>query len=54
VVADHVNAHSRRAGRTAAAEKASGYTGLYEAMIVLYPDRVNRAVPWHSAKAFLA
>jgi hypothetical protein len=27
---------------------------LYEAMIALYPDRLNRAVPWHSAKAFLA
>ena len=39
---------------TAAAEKASSFTDLYEAMIVLYPDRVNRAVPWHSAKAFLA
>jgi glyoxylase-like metal-dependent hydrolase (beta-lactamase superfamily II) len=39
---------------TAAAEQASSFTDLYEAMIVLYPDRVNRAVPWHSAKAFLA
>ena len=39
---------------TAAAEKASSFTSLYEAMITLYPDRVNRAVPWHSAKAFLA
>jgi glyoxylase-like metal-dependent hydrolase (beta-lactamase superfamily II) len=39
---------------TAAAEKASSFTDLYEAMIALYPDRVNRAVPWHSAKAFLA
>ena len=39
---------------TAAAEKAISFTDLYEAMIALYPDRVNRAVPWHSAKAFLA
>ena len=39
---------------TAAAEQAGSFADLYEAMIVLYPDRVNRAVPWHSAKAFLA
>jgi glyoxylase-like metal-dependent hydrolase (beta-lactamase superfamily II) len=39
---------------TAAADKASTFTDLYEALVALYPDRVNRAVPWHSAKAFLA
>jgi hypothetical protein len=27
---------------TAAAEKASSFTDLYEAMIALYPDRLNR------------
>jgi glyoxylase-like metal-dependent hydrolase (beta-lactamase superfamily II) len=37
---------------TAAAGKAGNFTDLYEAMVALYPDRVNRAVIWHSAKAF--
>jgi glyoxylase-like metal-dependent hydrolase (beta-lactamase superfamily II) len=39
---------------SAALEKARNYTDLYEAMLALYPSRVNRAVIWHSAKAFLA
>jgi glyoxylase-like metal-dependent hydrolase (beta-lactamase superfamily II) len=39
---------------SAAAEKARNFTDLYEAMVALYPGRVNRAVIWHSAKAFLA
>ena len=38
---------------SAAVEKAGNYTDLYEAMVALYPGRVNRAVIWHSAKAFL-
>jgi glyoxylase-like metal-dependent hydrolase (beta-lactamase superfamily II) len=38
----------------AAVEKAHNPTDLYEAMVALYPSRVNRAVIWHSAKAFLA
>ena len=39
---------------TAAAEKAHNFTDLYEAMVAVYPGRVNRAVIWYSAKAFLA
>ena len=39
---------------SAAVEKAHNFTGLYEAMVAVYPGRVNRAVIWHSAKAFLA
>jgi glyoxylase-like metal-dependent hydrolase (beta-lactamase superfamily II) len=35
----------------AAAEKAGGYLDLYEAMVELYPDRINRGVLWNSAKA---
>jgi glyoxylase-like metal-dependent hydrolase (beta-lactamase superfamily II) len=38
----------------AAAEKATGYLDLYEAMISRYPDRVNRGVLWNSAKAVTA
>ncbi|WP_144127039.1 MBL fold metallo-hydrolase [Catellatospora sichuanensis] len=37
----------------AAARQARTYHELYEAMVVRYPDRVNRAVLWGSAKAFL-
>jgi glyoxylase-like metal-dependent hydrolase (beta-lactamase superfamily II) len=37
---------------TDAAEKADSFTDLYDAMVARYPDRVNRAVIWHSAKAF--
>ncbi len=39
---------------TAAAETADSYTDLYYAMVASYPHRVNRAVIWHSAKAFLS
>ena len=39
---------------SAAVEKAYNFTDLYEAMVAVYPGRVNRAVIWHSAKAFLA
>ena len=38
----------------AAAEKAAGYQELYDAMVALYPDRVNRGVLWNSAKAVTA
>jgi glyoxylase-like metal-dependent hydrolase (beta-lactamase superfamily II) len=38
---------------SAAVEKAGNFTDLYEAMVALYPGRINRAVIWHSAKAFL-
>jgi hypothetical protein len=36
---------------SAAVEKAHNVTDLYEAMVAVYPGRVNRAVIWHSAKA---
>ena len=39
---------------TAAAGKADGSTDLYQAMVALYPDRVNRGVLWNSAKAFMS
>jgi glyoxylase-like metal-dependent hydrolase (beta-lactamase superfamily II) len=39
---------------TAAAEKAGGFTDLYEAMVDLYPDRVNRGVLWNSAKTVMS
>lgn len=38
----------------AAAEKAGGYQELYDAMVALYPGRVNRGVLWNSAKAVTA
>lgn len=38
----------------AAAEKADGYLNLYEAMVALYPGRINRGVLWNSAKAVMA
>jgi glyoxylase-like metal-dependent hydrolase (beta-lactamase superfamily II) len=38
----------------AAAEKAGSHTDLYEAMVALYPDRVNRGVLWNSAKAVMS
>jgi glyoxylase-like metal-dependent hydrolase (beta-lactamase superfamily II) len=38
---------------TAAAAKAEAFTDLFEAMVALYPDRINRGVLWDSAKAFL-
>jgi glyoxylase-like metal-dependent hydrolase (beta-lactamase superfamily II) len=38
----------------AAAEKAHTHTDLYEAMVTLYPSRVNRGVLWNSAKSFMA
>lgn len=38
----------------AAAETATGHMDLYETMISLYPDRINRGVLWNSAKAVTA
>jgi glyoxylase-like metal-dependent hydrolase (beta-lactamase superfamily II) len=35
-----------------AAKKAHNSSDLYESMVALYPDRVNRGVLWNSAKAF--
>jgi glyoxylase-like metal-dependent hydrolase (beta-lactamase superfamily II) len=35
----------------AAAEKAVGHRELYDAMVALYPDRINRGVLWNSAKS---
>lgn len=37
----------------AAAEKATGYQELYDAMVALYPDRLNRGVLWNSAKSVM-
>lgn len=37
----------------AAAEQASGYQELYDAMVELYPDRLNRGVLWNSAKSVM-
>lgn len=37
-----------------AAEKATGYQDLYDAMVALYPDRINRGVLWNSAKSVMA
>jgi glyoxylase-like metal-dependent hydrolase (beta-lactamase superfamily II) len=39
---------------TAAAEKARDATDLYDAMVALYPDRVNRGVLWNSANSFMS
>jgi glyoxylase-like metal-dependent hydrolase (beta-lactamase superfamily II) len=38
----------------AALEKAETHMDLYEAMVTLYPDRVNRGVLWNSAKAVMS
>ncbi|MDH6522016.1 glyoxylase-like metal-dependent hydrolase (beta-lactamase superfamily II) [Streptomyces sp. SAI-135] len=38
----------------AAAKKARSHLDLYESMISLYPDRINRGVLWNSAKAVMA
>jgi len=38
----------------AAVEKAGNYQDLYEAMIALYPARINRGVLWNSAKSVMA
>jgi len=38
----------------AAAATAGGHPELYDAMIALYPDRLNRGVLWNSAKAVMA
>ncbi len=38
---------------TVAAEKVDSFTDLYEAMVTLYPERVNRGVLWNSAKSFM-
>jgi glyoxylase-like metal-dependent hydrolase (beta-lactamase superfamily II) len=38
----------------AAAEKATSHTDLYDAMVALYPERLNRGVLWNSAKAVMA
>jgi glyoxylase-like metal-dependent hydrolase (beta-lactamase superfamily II) len=37
-----------------AAGKVRGHLDLYEAMITLYPGRINRGVLWNSAKAVMA
>jgi glyoxylase-like metal-dependent hydrolase (beta-lactamase superfamily II) len=37
-----------------AVEKADTYLDLYEAMVDLYPDRINRGVLWNSAKSVMA
>jgi glyoxylase-like metal-dependent hydrolase (beta-lactamase superfamily II) len=37
----------------AAAKKAAGYQDLYDAMVTLYPDRLNRGVLWNSAKSVM-
>jgi hypothetical protein len=39
---------------TAAAEQAHSFSDLYEAMVALYPNRVNRGVLWNSAKSFMS
>lgn len=39
---------------TAAAENAGTFADLYEAMVELYPNRVNRGVLWNSAKSFMS
>ena len=39
---------------TAAAGKARSFIDLYQAMVALYPDRVNRGVLWNSAKSFMS
>lgn len=38
----------------AAAEKAADHTELYQAMVTLYPGRVNRGVLWNSAKSIMS
>lgn len=39
---------------SAAFDKATTYTELYETMVALYPNRLNRGVLWNSAKAVFA
>ncbi|MFJ2649159.1 MBL fold metallo-hydrolase [Streptomyces sp. NPDC087420] len=39
---------------SAAVEKANDYSDLYEAMVTLYPEHVNRGVLWNSAKGAMA
>jgi glyoxylase-like metal-dependent hydrolase (beta-lactamase superfamily II) len=39
---------------TAAAQGARSPTELYDAMVALYPSRVNRGVLWNSAKSFMS
>ena len=39
---------------TAAAGNARSVTELYEAMVALYPSRVNRGVLWNAAKSFMS
>jgi glyoxylase-like metal-dependent hydrolase (beta-lactamase superfamily II) len=36
-----------------AAKKATGHQDLYDAMVTLYPDRLNRGVLWNSAKSVM-
>jgi glyoxylase-like metal-dependent hydrolase (beta-lactamase superfamily II) len=38
----------------AAAGKARSFTDLYQAMVALYPSRVNRGVLWNSARSFMS
>lgn len=37
-----------------AAEQSRGFTDLYDVMVALYPQRLNRGALWNSAKAYLA
>jgi glyoxylase-like metal-dependent hydrolase (beta-lactamase superfamily II) len=39
---------------TAAADHADNFRDLYETMVALYPDRMNRGVLWNSAKAYMS
>jgi len=39
---------------SAAVENASSATDLYDAMVELYPGRVNRGVLWNSAQATMS
>ena len=41
-------------GFTAEAAKARSLTDLYQAMVALYPHRVNRGVLWNSARSFMS
>ena len=38
----------------APAGKARSFTDLYQAMVALYPSRVNRGVLWNSARSFMS
>jgi hypothetical protein len=38
----------------AAADRAEDHHDIYEAMVALYPRRLNRGVLWNSAKAAMS